>query len=91
MDGYKRFAGIICSVFILVMGIILLAVSASIVGKFRRYDDVFRPEVGLAAFNIVISVFTLALGGCGLFSALTNRGRLGMCNFYFSIRKVVEK
>lgn len=92
MEEYKRFAGILCSAFILIMGIILLGVSASIVGKFRSYDDIFRPEVGLAAFNIVISIFTIVVGGVGLFCALTHRGNLGTyTSSFFQINKSVEK
>ena len=85
MDGFKRYAGLICSILILILAIIHLAVSSSIIGKFRHYDDVFRPEVGLSAFNIVISILALLIGGFGLFSALTHRGNLGKRHFFFGI------
>ena len=91
MQGFRRYAGILCSAFIVVMAIVHFGVSGGIIGRFREYSDVFRPEIGLSAFNIVIGFFALLIGSFGLFSALTHRGNLGMYNFYFSINKLVEK
>lgn len=91
MEGFKRYAVLICSILILILAIIHLGVSSSVVGKFRHYDDVFRPEVGLAAFNIVISIFALLIGGFGLFSALTHRGNLGTCQPFFSSNLIGRK
>ena len=74
MAGIKSF---ICMILILIISLILLAVSISIIGRFNRYGNVFRPEVGLAAFNIVVSVYGLFIGGLGLFAVISNQNVFG--------------
>ncbi len=76
MQGARRLICVICMILILIVALIHLGVSISILVKFRHFGDVFRPERGLAAFNIVISVYGLIIGGFGLFSVLTDRGNL---------------
>ena len=63
----------ICMVLIIIFGLIHLAVSISIISNLHRYGDIFRPEIGLASFNIVIGVYALLVGGFGLFAVLTYR------------------
>jgi hypothetical protein len=76
MQGARRLICVICMILILIFAIIHLGVSISILVKFRNYGDVFRPERGLAAFNIVISVYAFIIVVFGLFSVLTDRGNL---------------
>ena len=83
MQGVKSLIAIICMSLILIFALIHLAVSISILGKFGRYGDVFRPERGLAGFNIVISIFGLIISGFGLFSILTDRRNLSKCILFF--------
>lgn len=91
MQGFRRYAGVLCSAFILVLSVIHLGVGGGIIGRFRQYDDVFRPEVGLSAFNIFIGFFALLIGSFGLFSALTHRGNLGKCYLLFQTNGLVKK
>ena len=58
---------------ILMFSVILFAVSISIVARFSGYNDVFHAERGLAAFNIVISIYGILIGALGLFSVITQR------------------
>lgn len=76
MQGVNRLMCVICMILILIFAIIHLGVSIGIIGRYHRYGDVFRPEIGLASFNIVISVYAFLIGGFGLFSVLTYRGIL---------------
>jgi len=76
MQGIKRLICIICMILILIFAIIHLGVSIGIIARFHRYGDIFRPEIGLASFDIVISIYAFLIGGFGLFSVLTNRGNL---------------
>ena len=85
MQGFRRYAGIICSAFIVILAIIHVGVGGGIIGKFHHYDDVFRPEVGLSAFNVVIGLLALFIGTLALFSALTHRGNLGKIHSFFGI------
>jgi hypothetical protein len=82
MQGARRLICVICMILILIFAIIHLGVSISILVKFRNYGDVFRPERGLAAFNIVISVYAFIIVVFGLFSVLTDRGNLSKYIFF---------
>ncbi len=84
MQGFRRLAGIICILLILFFALIHLAVSISIIKRFSGYGDVFRPEVGLAGFNLVITIFAFLIVGFGLLSVLTNRGNLSKYIFFLS-------
>jgi len=81
MQGLRRVFCAICMSLILILACIHLGVSISIVIKFRNYGDIYRPERGLASFNIVISTYGLLVGGFGLFSVLTDRKIL--CKYIF--------
>jgi len=72
----SRLVSSICTGLILFFSLIHLAVSISILARFSRYGDVFRPEIGIASFNLVIAVVGLIVGGVGLFSVLTHRKNL---------------
>lgn len=60
----------------LLLGAILLIVSLSIIDQNRDYDDLYRPELGLAAFNIVISSAALILGATGVGVSLVKNPKL---------------
>ncbi len=82
MQGLRRLFCAICMSLILILACIHLGVSISILVKFRNTGDIYRPEIGLASFNIVIGTYGLLVGGFGLFSVLTNRGILSKCIFF---------
>jgi hypothetical protein len=66
---------------ILVFSLIHLAVSIGIIVPFRKYGDIFRPQIGLSAFNIVISFFGIVTGILGLVSIGLTSERLGKIDF----------
>ena len=76
MKALNHLFGIIFTALILIFAIFHLAVGISIIVKVRHYGDVFKPERGIAAFNIVISIYGLIVGGFGLFAQLTGRAAL---------------
>ena len=76
MAGNTRLIGVILMALILIFACIHFGLAVGILAKFAPYGSVFRPERGLAAFNLVISFLALLIGGFGLFSILTDRGML---------------
>jgi hypothetical protein len=76
MQGIGRIIAGICSILILIFAIIHLGVSIGILTRFQPYGDIFRPERGIAGFNIVISLLGLIVGGVGIFATASNRGNL---------------
>jgi succinate dehydrogenase hydrophobic anchor subunit len=66
---------------ILIFALIHLGVSIGIIVRFQDYGDIFRPERGLAAFNIVISVLGIIIGVSGVFAALYDLDAL--CKYIF--------
>ena len=71
-----RTPALIIIVLIVVFGIIDLGSGIGIVARYRQYQDVFRPSVGLAAFNIVIAVYALAIAVLCLVGVLQERPAL---------------
>ena len=69
-----------------IMGLILaftlihLGVSIGIIIPQRQYADVFRPQIGLASFNLVICVFGFVAGILGLISLIMKGEQIGKCN-----------
>ena len=63
---------IIIIVLILIFAIIHLGVNIGIIAGNRQYKDIFRPEIGLASFNIVISFLGFVVSILGLVCLLTN-------------------
>jgi hypothetical protein len=76
MQDIRRIIAAAIMVLILIFSIIHLGVSIGALARFSRFGDIFRPERGLGGFNLVISIYGLAVGGFGLFSVLTQRGIL---------------
>ena len=74
--------GIIIMSLILIFAIIHFAVGIGIIANNRGYGDMFRPEIGLAAYNIVLSLLGFIVGGVGLFCILTNQYSLGKFSLF---------
>jgi hypothetical protein len=83
MATKNRLFAIIIMCLILVFSIIHLGVGSGIIAQNRNFGDLFRPEIGLSAFNIVLSILGLAVGAAGLFCILTNQAIISM--FYFIV------
>ncbi len=78
-----RIYGIIMMSLILIFSFIHLGVSIGIISKNRSFGDMFRPEIGLSAFNIVISFLGIVVGAFGLFCILTNQEVSSKFRFIF--------
>ncbi len=57
--------------------LIHLGVSIGIIIPTRQYGDIYRPQLGLASFNLVIVILALVTGGLGLFSIFQGSGLIG--------------
>lgn len=62
---------------ILIFAIIHFGVSISIIDQNRDYGGIFRPETGLASYNVVISILGLLVGVLGVFFKPTSRQQYG--------------
>lgn len=49
-----------------VVTLIHLGLSIGIIVDFRKYGDIFRPQIGLSAFNLAITFFGLVTAVLGL-------------------------
>ena len=65
MFGDVRSFAITTMSLILLFAFIHLGVSIGIIVNDRDYGEIFGPEIGLSAFNIVISVLGMAVGVLG--------------------------
>ena len=65
---------------IVLFSIIHLGVSIGIIVPYRKYGDIFRPQIGLSSFNLVISLFGLLTGILGLVSLGLRAERFGKIN-----------
>lgn len=62
---------------ILVFSLIHLGVSIGIIGQYRKYSTFFGPQIGLAGYNIAISVFGLVASIVGIFAFMTDSPKIG--------------
>ena len=69
----ERILGIITTGLILIFALIHLGVSIGIIAQNVSHNDMFRPEIGLAAFNIVISFLGILVGTTGLVCVTTHK------------------
>ena len=76
MPVQGRVIGVVIMAFILIFAIIHFGVGIGIAAQDSPYNDVFRPQIGLAAVNIIIGLYGIVIGVFGLFSILTDRGML---------------
>ena len=92
MEFGGRVLGFTIMGLILAFTLIHLGVSIGVIVPQRQYADVFRPQIGLASFNLVICVFGFLAGILGLISLIMNGPQLGKCNtktcFAVAIRSV---
>ncbi|CAF1225786.1 unnamed protein product [Adineta ricciae] len=62
---------------ILLFSLIHLGVSIGIIGQYRKYSSFLGPQIGLAGYNLAISIFGLAAGIVGLFAFMTDSPKIG--------------
>lgn len=62
---------------VLVFSIILLCVSGNMIRTSDNYDRLFRPERGLAGYNVFVSVLGILVGAFALSSSIKSRKALG--------------
>lgn len=67
-----RIFGIVIMALILVLSVIHLGVSIGYIVPYRKYGELFRPIIGLSAFNLVICLVGFVTGILGLI-AITSR------------------
>ena len=65
----RIFANVIMG-FILLFSLIHLGVGIGLIVTYRQYGDIFRPVVGLAAYNLVICILGFVTGMLGLFAIM---------------------
>jgi hypothetical protein len=65
---------------ILAFSVIHLGVGIGIIAPDRQYGDIFRPQVGLASFNLVISFLGFVTGAMGMCCVLKHADQLGKCS-----------
>lgn len=61
---------------IIVFGVIHLGAGAGVIARYRRYQDLFRPSIGLSAYNIVIGIYAVAVGIVCMIGVLKERPAL---------------
>lgn len=69
--------GVMILSLMVMFALIHLGVSIGIIATNKSFGNIFRPETGLASFNIVIAVFGFAVGIAGIICILTNRDGIG--------------
>jgi hypothetical protein len=86
-DGRTR--AIIVSSLILIVGIIHLGLGIGVCAQFHKYHDIFQQQIGLAAFDLVIGLFTITIGIFGLVSVLKEYPAL--CKYIsFSLYRTIQ-
>lgn len=86
IDG-PRVAGTIVTAIVLILSLTHLGLGIGVLVETVRYGSIFRPESGLAGYNIFIGAFGIIVSGFGLFSVLTERGILGNYQIMFKHRQ----
>jgi uncharacterized membrane protein len=66
---------------IIAFGFIHLGLSIGIIVPYRQYDDIFRPQIGLSSFNLVISILALFVGVSGVISLTAKTERFGRLSY----------
>lgn len=62
MPAQGRVPALICAGLIIAFGIIHFSVGISIPAQYAKYQDIYRPSIGLGAYNIVIGFYAVAVG-----------------------------
>ena len=73
----ERVLGFVVMGSIIGFTVIHLGVSIGIIVPFRQYADVFRPQIGLSSYNLVIVFLGLVTGILGLLCLATRTEKLG--------------
>ena len=63
--------------FIVLFALIHLGVSVGIIVPYRKYGNIFGPQIGLSAFNLVICLLGLITGILGIISTSLSSERFG--------------
>ena len=77
MAGIHNVFGVVIMSSILAFAVIHLGVAIGIIASDRQHQDIFRPQIGLASFNLVISLLAFLTGVLGMICVLKNADRLG--------------
>ncbi len=67
---------------ILLFSLIHLAVSVGIIVPYRKYGDMFRPQIGLSSFNLAICFFGLVTGILGMVATCLKSELIGKIYLY---------
>lgn len=73
----ERILGFVVMGSIIGFAVIHLGVSVGIIVPFRQYADVFRPQIGLSSYNLVIAFLGLVTGIFGLLCLATRAEKFG--------------
>jgi len=84
MNLKGRIFGLTIIGLILTFALIHLGVSIGIIVPYRKYGDIFRPQIGLSSFNLVISLFGLIAGILGIIAAGMRNEQFG--KIYLNIK-----
>ena len=74
---------------IIAFALIHLGVSVGIIVPYRQYADVFRPQIGLSSYNLVIAILGLVTGIMGILCIATQAEKIG--RFPLSITRTDPK
>lgn len=81
MLSIERTFPMIVMVSIVAFAIIHLGVSIGIIVPYRKYGDICTPQIGLSAFNLVVSFFGFLTGILGIVAAWLSSKRFGKIYF----------
>jgi uncharacterized membrane protein len=70
---------------ILVFSLIHIGVSIGIIVQYRKYNDIFRPQIGLSGFNLALSLIGLITGILGMVASGLRSEGFG--KIYFNIKR----
>jgi hypothetical protein len=85
MAVVDRIFATVIMVAILIFAILHVGVSIGIIVPFRKYGDIFTPQVGLASYNLVVGFVGLITGVLGLVAVWFDVQKLG--KIYFNSKK----
>lgn len=82
MVSFKRIFAVSVMGAIIVLGLIHIGVSIGIIVPARNYGAIFRPQIGLCSFNLVVALLALVTGILGLVMLFLENDR--MCKYLFT-------
>jgi hypothetical protein len=66
----------IVSGLIIAFGIIHFGAGIGIIARYRRFQDIFRPSIGIGAFDIIVGLYAIGIGVLCLFGIIQQRPAL---------------